>query len=82
MSVQLMELWNQASSLSWGRLAYYGGSAFVFIVLGLVTGYFVWRRAHMQSLDAEGEVRRSNDQLSRLQEDVKKEEENLSAGSE
>ncbi len=56
---------------------YYAASAFLFLLLGLVLGYFIWKKGHMQMLDAEAEVRRTREELARLKEDLKAEENEL-----
>ena len=56
---------------------YYVICAVVFTVSGLIVGYFIWRKGHMQTLDAESEIRRTADELSRLREDLQVEKEGL-----
>jgi F0F1-type ATP synthase membrane subunit b/b' len=56
---------------------YYAACAFLFLLLGLVLGYFIWKKGHMQMLDAEAEVRRTREELARLKEDLKAEENEL-----
>lgn len=49
---------------------YYAVSALAFLLAGLICGYFIWRKGHMQTLDAESEVRRAAEDLARLKEDL------------
>ena len=53
---------------------YYAACAFVFLLFGMVLGYFIWRKGHMQMLDAEAEVRRTKAELARLKEDLNAEQ--------
>lgn len=53
---------------------YYGLCAVFFLLCGLVTGFFVWRKGHMQTLDAEAEVERTAEELTRLRGDFESEE--------
>lgn len=64
-------------ALDWGDIAYYAGCGFAFFTIGFATGYFIWRRGHMQLIDAENEVKNAADQLNRLQDDLKLEKSNL-----
>ena len=50
---------------------YYPACAFAFFLVGLILGYFIWRKGHMQTHDAEAEVRRTKEELARLREDLK-----------
>lgn len=59
---------------------YYGASALVFTLAGLICGYFIWRKGYMQTLDAEAEVTRTVEELSRLQKDLCAESEGLGSG--
>jgi hypothetical protein len=56
---------------------YYAACGFLFLLLGLILGYFIWKKGHMQMLDAEAEVRRTREELARLTEDLKAEENEL-----
>jgi hypothetical protein len=60
---------------------YYAACAFLFLLLGLVLGYFIWKKGHMQMLDAEAEVRRTREELARLKEDLKAEANELGGES-
>jgi len=51
--------------------------AVVFTIAGLIVGYFIWRKGNMQTLDAESEIRRTADELARLQQDLQVEEDGL-----
>lgn len=53
---------------------YYGLCAVFFLLCGLITGFFVWRKGHMQTLDAEAEVERTAEELTRLRGDLESEE--------
>ena len=64
-------------SLVGGEYWYYGVSAVAFTFAGLICGYFIWRKGHMQMLEAENEVRRTSEDLKRLQEDLEAEENGL-----
>jgi hypothetical protein len=44
--------------------------ALFFMTLGLVTGYFIWRKGHLQTLDAEAEIRKTGDDLVLLRDDM------------
>ena len=44
--------------------------AFVFLTLGVVTGYFIWRKGNLQTLDAEAEIRKTGEDLASLREDL------------
>ncbi len=56
---------------------YYVVSALAFALAGLICGYFIWRKGHMQTFDAEAEVRRAAEDLERLKEDLEAEEKAL-----
>jgi hypothetical protein len=60
---------------------YYVGCAALFLFLGFVLGYFIWKKGHMQMLEAEAEVRRTREALARLTEDLKAEESELGDAS-
>lgn len=53
---------------------YYLLCGLFFISCGLVTGYFIWRKGYMQTLDSESEVRATGIELQKLREDLKMEE--------
>ena len=59
---------------------YYLLSGLFFISCGLVTGYIIWRKGHMQTLDVESEVRDTTIELIKLRKDLMLEEEELNAG--
>ncbi len=59
---------------------YYGLCGLGFALTGLIVGYFIWRKAYMQTIDAETEVRRVGEELERLREDLRLEEESLRVG--
>lgn len=44
--------------------------ALFFLALGMVTGYFIWRKGQLQSIDAEVEVRKTGEDLANLREDL------------
>ena len=56
---------------------YYAICALFFLLCGLFCGYFVWRKGHMQTLDAEFEVKRTEDELMALRHDLSLEEKEL-----
>ena len=60
---------------------YYIICAVFFLICGLVCGYFIWRRGHMQMLDAEQEVVRAKSELEALRKDIDEEESGLGGGS-
>ncbi len=60
---------------------YYVLCAILFLLLGLILGYFIWRKGHMQMLDAETEVRRTRKELDRLRDDLKAEQTELGSES-
>lgn len=41
-----------------------------FLTLGIVTGYFIWRKGHLQTIDAEAEIRKTGEDLAHLREDL------------
>lgn len=51
-----------------------------FTICGLACGYFVWRKGHMQTLDAEMEVMRTENDLRTLREDLGEEERQVRGG--
>ena len=61
---------------------YLGICAAFFAVCGLACGYFVWRKGHMQTLDAEMEVMRTENELRTLREDLGEEERQIREGEE
>tara|TARA_R110000850_G_scaffold10259_1_gene36820 strand:+ start:1363 stop:1644 length:282 start_codon:yes stop_codon:yes gene_type:complete len=61
---------------------YYSLCALFFTISGLACGYFIWRKGHMQMLDAELEVRRTDSELEALRKDLKLEEIEVQAVSE
>lgn len=56
---------------------YYLTCALLFTVCGLIVGYFIWRKGHMQTLDAESEILRTAQELSQLRGDLDSEEQLL-----
>lgn len=60
---------------------YYAGSAVAFSLAGLICGYFIWRKGNLQTHDAEGEVRRTHDELARLSADLELEKAELDSPS-
>jgi hypothetical protein len=44
--------------------------AVFFMTLGIVTGYFIWRKGHLQTIDAEAEIRKAGDDLAHLRDDL------------
>lgn len=59
-------------------VAYYLSCALLFTVCGMIVGYFIWRKGHMQTLDAESEIRRTEQELSLLRNELNTEESLLS----
>ncbi len=59
-------------------VAYYLSCALLFMVCGMIIGYFIWRKGHMQTLDAESEIRRTEQELSLLRNELESEESLLS----
>lgn len=53
---------------------HYLGCALLFVLAGLICGYFIWRKGNMQTQDAEIEVRRTEEELKRLRDDLSREE--------
>lgn len=53
---------------------YYLVCVVVFLLMGLLCGYLVWRKGHLQTLDAESEVARASRDLRKLREDLRIEE--------
>ena len=56
---------------------YYSACALFFLLCGLCCGYFVWRKGHMQTIEAEMEVSRTEDELKSLQEEMRLEEQEV-----
>ncbi|MEQ1843126.1 MAG: hypothetical protein ABL994_22210 [Verrucomicrobiales bacterium] len=54
--------------------AYYLSCALLFTICGMIVGYFIWRKGHMQTLDAESEIRRTEHELNLLRDDLSSEE--------
>ncbi len=52
---------------------YYLICALGFALAGLVVGYFIWRRGHHQTLDAESEVHRASANLETLRKEMERE---------
>ncbi len=73
LSLSLPEFGGLPEAGSW----YYAVCALVFTLTGVICGYVIWRKGHMQTLDAEAEVRRAAEELDRLKEDLKAEERGL-----
>ncbi|MEX2577945.1 MAG: hypothetical protein WD342_02715 [Verrucomicrobiales bacterium] len=69
----------QLGSLPLGEYGwlYYVICALVFTVAGLICGYFIWRRGHMQTLDAEMEIQLAENELKGLRTDLEREEKEL-----
>ena len=44
--------------------------AVFFLTLGVVAGYFIWRKGNLQTLDAEAEIRKTGEDLANLREDL------------
>ncbi len=44
--------------------------AVFFMTLGIVTGYFIWRKGQLQTIDAEAEIRKAGDDLAHLRDDL------------
>ncbi len=61
---------------------YYAVSGLFFLICGVICGYFIWRKGYLQTLDAELEVRRTEDELQNLRHDLGLEEDELSLESE
>lgn len=58
---------------------YYAASGLFFLISGVVCGYFIWRKGYLQTLDAELEVRRTEDELQNLRHDLSLEDEEISS---
>ncbi|MDF1823661.1 MAG: hypothetical protein P1U68_03405 [Verrucomicrobiales bacterium] len=63
-------------------LAYYAICALFFMFCGLACGYFIWRKGHMQTQDAEMEVKRTEAGLQALCLDLSEEEKGIRLESE
>ena len=59
-----------------GRV-YYLICAALFTTGGMICGYFIWKRGHMQMLDAEIEIKLTASELKALREDIELEEKEL-----
>lgn len=53
-----------------GGWPYLAVCAVFFLTLGMVTGYFIWRKGNHQTLDAEAVIRKTGEELSHLREDL------------
>ena len=62
--------------------AYYALCAAVFLLCGLCCGYFIWKRGHLQMLDAESEVAKTAKELQALRQDLSLEERELRSDEE
>ena len=56
---------------------YYGLCALFFTLCGLAAGFFIWRKGHMQTLDAEQEVKRTGEELALMRDDLSAEEKEI-----
>lgn len=61
-------------------LIYFAFCGICFVLCGLACGYFIWRKGHMQMLDAELEVKRTKEELEAVGGDLQLEERELRAG--
>ena len=61
-------------------LIYYAICGIFFVLCGLACGYFIWRKGHMQMLDAELEVKRTENELEAAKEDLQLEEREVGSG--
>ncbi len=60
-----------------GGVAYFVICALFFTACGLVCGYFIWRKGHMQTQDAELEIKRTEEELQALRLDLSEEEKGI-----
>lgn len=56
---------------------YYAICGILFIIAGVICGYFIWRKGLMQTLDAEMEIEKTKQDLENLRASVEKEEREL-----
>lgn len=56
---------------------YYAVCAVAFLLSGIVLGYFIWRKGHMQTMDAEMEIQLNESELKSHIQDFEKEVKNL-----
>ena len=61
-------------------LIYFAICGIFFVLCGLACGYFIWRKGHMQMLDAELEVKRTENELEAAKEDLQLEEREVGSG--
>ena len=54
-----------------GAWLYLAISAVLFMALGIVTGNFIWRRGHLQTIDAATEIRKTSEDLAHMREDLR-----------
>lgn len=59
---------------------YYALCGIFFVLCGLACGYFIWRKGHMQMLDAELVVKHTEEELEAVGSDLQLEERELRAG--
>tara|TARA_R110002096_G_scaffold45372_33_gene121965 strand:- start:1523 stop:1792 length:270 start_codon:yes stop_codon:yes gene_type:complete len=74
---QQMESWMEIIRQEQDPWVYYALSGLFFVLCGLACGYFIWRKGHMQMLDAELEVQRTSTELESLRDDLDLEENEL-----
>lgn len=65
-------------SFAWGGgWIYYMICAAVFLFLGLAMGYFIWRRGLLQTYELQQEVRRAEQELENIKDEVAADEKEL-----
>lgn len=61
----------------WNGWIYYTICAALFLFLGLALGYFIWRRGLLQTFELQQEVRRAEQELENIKEEVAADEKEL-----
>jgi len=61
----------------WDGWLYYVVCAVVFLLLGLAFGYFTWRRGLLQTFELQQEVRRAEQELENIKDEVAVDEREL-----
>ncbi len=61
----------------WNGLIYYTICAALFLFMGLALGHFIWRRGLLQTFDLQQEVRRAEQELENIKEEVAADEKEL-----
>ena len=61
----------------WSGWLYYAICAALFLFLGLAFGYFIWRRGLLQTYELQQEIRRAEQELENIKNEVSADEKEL-----